>query len=301
MRTFRTILVPLDGSELAEQALPLAEHLAMATGAELELVRVHVPPTAWDIYADAMTAGPDVRDSAPAEGAYLEEQARRARGTGLTVNASLLEGEVAPAIARRARAVADLIVMTTHGRGPFSRLWLGSVADQLLRSLAQPMLLVRPTMEAWAVASSPPYRRILVPLDGTDGSEAALEAALALGAPDITEYVLVRVLNVPVPALAVPVPMAVETEPTELEEARAAEKLETVAAGLRVRGFKARVCVEVRGGAAEGILAAAEREAPDVIALATRAPGRVERMLLGSVADKVVRAAHEPVLVVPAK
>lgn len=301
MRMFRTILVPLDGSELAEQALPLAQHVAAATGAELELVRVHVPPTAWDIYADAMAAGPEVHDSAPVEVAYLEEQARKARQVGLTVNTTLLDGDVAPAIARRARAVADLIVMTTHGRGPFSRLWLGSVADRLLRSLEQPILLVRPTMEAWAVASTPPYRRILVPLDGTEGSEAALEPALALGTPGTTEYVLVRVLNVPVPALAVPIPMAVETEPTEREEARAAEKLETVAAGLRVRGFQARGCVEVRGGAAEGILSAAERELPDLIVLATRAPGRVERMLLGSVADKVVRAAREPVLVVPAK
>ena len=71
---YRSLLVPLDGSELAEQALPLAEHLAMATGAELELIRVHVPPTAWDIYADAMTTGPEVHDTAPAEAAYLEEQ-----------------------------------------------------------------------------------------------------------------------------------------------------------------------------------------------------------------------------------
>lgn len=301
MRFFKTILVPLDGSELAEQALPLAERLATATGAELELVRVHVPPTAWDIYTDAMTGRPDAQDSVPAETAYLEEQAARLRAAGLRVTATMLQGEVAPAIARRMRAVADLVVMTTHGRGPFSRLWLGSVADGLLRMLEGPILLVRPAMEAWAVGLAPPYRRVLIPLDGTDGSEAALEPAIALGTPDVTEYVLVRVLNVPVPALAVPVPMAVESEPTELEEARASEKLETVAAVLRLRGVKVRTCVEVSGSAAEGILAVAEREAPDLIAMATRGPGRVERMLLGSVADKVVRAAHEPVLVVPAK
>ena len=214
------------------------------------------------------------------------------------MSTSLLEGEVAPAIARRARVVADLVIMTTHGRGPLSRLWLGSVADQLLRTLDRPILLIRPTMEAWATAAGPPYRRILIPLDAWEGSTVALEPAIALGSTE-TEYVLLHVVGVPVPAVALPIPMVAEAEPDAVQEARVAERLEGIAAGLRARDLKVRTRVEFGAGAAQGILDVAQREAPDLIAMATRSPGRVERILLGSVADKIVRASSEPVLVVP--
>jgi len=301
MTIFRTILVPLDGSQLSEQALPLAQRLAAATGASLELVRVHTTATAWEVYTDAMAGGPTpVADTTPQEVAYLEERAAQAQAGGLEVSTSLLEGEVAPAIARRARAAADLVIMTTHGRGPLSRLWLGSVADELLRTLEQPILLIRPTMEAWALAGAPPYRRILIPLDAWEGSSVAIEPAIALGSAE-TEYVLLHVVDAPIPALAVPIPMGAEAEPAGVQESKAAERLEGIATGLRARDLKVRTRVEFGVGAASGILDVAEREAPDLIVMATRRPGRVERMLLGSVADKIVRASQEPVLVVPVR
>jgi nucleotide-binding universal stress UspA family protein len=301
MRTFQTILVPLDGSELSEQALPLAERLAEATGAELELVRVHQPPTAWATYSEAMAGLPvAMDDTAPAEVAYLAAQAAGVRAKGLEVSTSLLHGPVAPALARRARAVADLVVMTTHGRGPFNRFWLGSVADELLRSLEQPLLLVRPTMEPWAMSGGPPYRRILLPISWTETSNEAVEPAVALGSED-TEYVLVQILDTPIPATVQPIPIAVEPETLEAQREKAAGRLEAMAQGLRDRGLKVRTRVSVAGSATAGILAIAEEECPDLIVMATRGPGRLERMLLGSVTDQVVRAAHEPVLVVPAQ
>jgi nucleotide-binding universal stress UspA family protein len=300
MTIFRTILVPLDGSGLSEQALPLAQRLAEATGAGLELVRVHTTAAAWEMYTEAMAGGSGTApDTTAEEAAYLEERAARVRTTGVEVSTSLLEGAVAPALARRAGAVADLVIMTTHGRGPVSRFWLGSVADELLRTLDRPILLIRPTMQAWAVAGGPPYRRVLIPLDGWEGSDVAIEAATALGSAE-TEYVLLHVVDVPVPAVAVPIPMGVEAEPAGVQESRMAERLEGIAAGLRARDLKVRTRVEV-GGAARGILDVAESEAPDLIVMATRGPGRIERLLLGSVADKVVRASQEPVLVVPVR
>ncbi len=138
------------------------------------------------------------------------------------------------------------------------------------------------------MAGAPPYRRILIPLDASEGSVAAIEAAIALGSAE-TEDVLLYVVDVPVPALGVPIPMGAEAEPAG------------VAAGLRARDLKVRTRVEVGSGAAKGILDVAEREAPDLIVMATHGPGRGERMLLGSVADKVVRASEEPVLVVPVR
>jgi len=80
MTSFRTILVPLDGSELSEQALPLAQRLAAATGAGLDLVRVHTGPTAWEVYTEA-TAGAAAPgpDTTVEEAAYLEQRAAEAR------------------------------------------------------------------------------------------------------------------------------------------------------------------------------------------------------------------------------
>jgi len=301
MTTFQTILVPVDGSKLSEQALPLAQRLAKASGARLELVRVHSPASARDVYMEAVAGGAvPVSDATADETGYLDERASEARADGLEVSTSLLEGPVAQAIARRARATADLVVMTTHGRGPFSRLWLGSVADELLRILDRAILLMRPTMEAWATAGGPPYRRILLPLDAWDGNTAAIEAAIMLGSTK-TEYVLLHVVDVPVPAVAMPIPMGAAAMPIDALESKVAERLEGIANTLSERGLKVRTRVEFAGSAAQGILDVAESEAPDLIAMATRRPGRIERMLLGSVTDKVVRAAKEPVLVVPAR
>jgi nucleotide-binding universal stress UspA family protein len=300
MPMFKTILVPLDGSKLSEQALPLAQRLAKATGARLELIRVHSPPTARDVYMEAMAGGAvPVSETTAEEEAYLDEQAAETRAEGVEVNTSLLDGPVAQAIGRRARATADLVVMTTHGRGPFSRVWLGSVADELLRILDRAILLIRPTMEPWATAGGPPYRRILLPLDAWDGNTDAVETAIALGSPK-TEYVLVHVVDVPVPAVAMPIPMGAAAMPIDALESKVAERLEGIANSLSGRGLKVRTRVEFASSAAQGILDVAESEAPDLIAMATRRPGRIERMLLGSVTDKVVRASKEPVVVVPA-
>jgi nucleotide-binding universal stress UspA family protein len=239
-------------------------------------------------------------ETAAEESDYLYQHATAARAEGLVANTSLLEGPVAQAIGRRVRATADLVVMTTHGRGPFSRLWLGSVADELLRILDRAILLIRPTMEAWATAAGPPYRRILLPLDAWDGNTDAVETAIALGSTK-TEYVLLHVVDVPVPAVAMSIPMAAAAMPTDALESKVAERLEGIANTLGERGLKVRTRVEFAGSAAQGILDVAESEAPDLIAMATRRPGRIERMLLGSVTDKVVRASKEPVLVVPVR
>jgi nucleotide-binding universal stress UspA family protein len=301
MTTFQTILVPIDGSKLSEQALPLAQRLAKASGARLDLVRVHPPATARDVYMEAMAGGAvPLSDATADETTYLDERAAEARADGLEVSTSLLEGPVAQAIARRARVNADLVVMTTHGRGPFSRLWLGSVADELLRILDRAILLIRPTMEPWATTGGPPYRRILLPLDAWDGNAVAVEAAIALGSPK-TEYVLLHVVDVPVPAVAMPIPMGAAAMPVDAVESKVAERLEGIADNLRERGLKVRTRVEFAGSAAQGILDVAESEAPDLIAMTTRRPGRIERVLLGSITDKIVRASKEPVLVVPVR
>ena len=180
----KSILVPLDGSPFAEQALPWAACLAKVCGAHLELVRVHDPVPPWTIATEgavaATTVDPTIRD---AEEQYLANCAARLEEGGFTgVTRKLIEGDVVEQIACHAEDNAfGLVVLATHGRGAISRLWLGSVSDALVRRLTVPVLLIRPT-EGTAVPRAERFRKVFVALDGSTESESAIAPALALAA-----------------------------------------------------------------------------------------------------------------------
>jgi nucleotide-binding universal stress UspA family protein len=141
------VLVPLDGSELAERALPIVEQLAARVGVEALLLRA-VPPSTGD---------PSAADGAPAPAAdasvdavpardYLAGVARRLRSTARRVDLLVEAGEAPAVISEVARArSAHLVAMTTHARGGVARLLLGSVAVGVIERAAMPLLLVPPT------------------------------------------------------------------------------------------------------------------------------------------------------------
>jgi nucleotide-binding universal stress UspA family protein len=294
LTVFRTILVPLDGSRLAEQALPLALPLARRAGSALRLALVHRPDS----------GGPQADVAAfRAQQAYLEQTAHRIRqlGVPLVTTEVIEDGPIAPALCAYADAVgADLVVLTTHGRGPLSRFWLGSVTDELLRTAPLPLLVCRPTDDG------PPdpgagrrFRRILVPLDGTEAAEAALAPAAALARQFGAGLLLFRVV-VPAPVLVQNwVASAVSAmEGPILEELTAQARADLLRAARRFRaeGLTVEVRVAVNVSPAAAVLEAAP--VADLIALATHGRSGAARLFLGSVADKVVRGAPCPVLVV---
>jgi nucleotide-binding universal stress UspA family protein len=298
---FRTVLVPLDGSPFAEQALPLALSLASRSEADLHLARVHQFPLR-PLQGDELTLDP-VLDDRLREAAreYLAGAEERVQPLlPRRVRSALLEGAVADCLRRHAGEIgADLIVMTTHGRGPLSRLWLGSVADTLLREVALPVLLVRPQHPA-AEPAAPVVSRVVVPLDGSDLAEAILEPAAALGSAFDAEFTLLRAVE--------PVIVAdyhaggnalVGLEPGLLRKVRDAAELylEGVAIRLRARGLRVRTRVTVERPAAAVILDEAGARPGQVIALHSHGRAGLSRLLLGSVADKVIRGAACPVLV----
>jgi nucleotide-binding universal stress UspA family protein len=215
-----------------------------------------------------------------------------------------LRGPVGPTLAEyAATSKADLIVMTTHGRGPLSRFWLGSVADELIRHSPVPLLVHRPLQGTAPEARGPfPFRRILVPLDGTALAEAALAPATALARLFGAELHLLRAVE---PVL-VPVPDGVSDFPPltgqpliEHLTAQARVDLDRVAGRLRSEGLAVSSQVTVHDffeAAAPAVLEAAKTA--DLIVLATHGRSRVARFFFGSVADNVVRAAPCPVLVV---
>ncbi len=300
----RSVLVPLDGSSFSEHALPLASRIARRAGARLHLARVHhalpppfaIPPGSVD-EVDLV-----IRNR---ENASLQDAARRLDGESFRqLTTELLDGEVAAALSARA-ADTDLVVMTTHGRGPLGRFWLGSVADQLIRVLPVPVLLVRPRESLPEFSREPDCKRMLLPLDGTPLSERILEPALEVGTLLGSSFTLVRVVKpalienyLPESGTFVGMTDSMLDRLSELQrgvEREARSYLETVAGRLADRGVKVQTRVLVEEQPAAGILREAETDA-DVIALATHGRRGLPRLLLGSVADKLVRGCALPVL-----
>ena len=187
--------------------------------------------------------------------------------------------------------------MTTHGRGGFERFWLGSVTDALLRSTHVPLLLVRPDYRTEGT-ELPRLDHVLIPLDGSALGEYILQPALALGQLLDADYTLLQVVD-PL-LLAGPVPYA---EPVDLDPDRtmwrqteARSYLGDLAAQLSREG-RAQANVVV-GGVVPTILEQVADRPNTVIALATHGHNGVARLLLGSVADKVIRSTTTPVLLV---
>ncbi len=291
------ILVPLDGTTFSEQALPLASALALRTGAAVDLAMVEVP---------SPVAFPDVTFLQPlkdAELAWLEGSAQKVRAAGVAdVSTHVLEGVVPEALEEhRVRRGADITVMSTHGRGPVARSWLGSVADHFVRTTEGPVLLVRPENgDEVSMDPLPAIDRVLVTLDGSALSETAVDPALELAGLFGAGVTLVRVIEYPNRTESVYLPDAVEAIEERLEEARGntEEELTRVAASLSNRGVTVDQETRVVVHAAEGILDIAGERGADLIAMASHGRGGVRRLVLGSVTDKVLRGSGTPVLVV---
>ncbi len=295
----RTVLVPLDGSPFGEQALPLALQIARRAQAAVQLIHVHQPvSTPWsgsEMAAD-LTLEAEVRDQ---EKEHLRETAGRLAQQGTaTVTAAVLDGPVADAIHEQALACgADLVVMATHGRGPLARFWLGSVADQLIRRLTVPLLLV-PPQEGEPLPAE--VRHVLVPLDGSEQAEQILGPALDLAGLLVAAVTLLRVVEPPaVPDHHWGGHAAGGADPKLLQqlEADARGYLERVVIGLEGRAPPVTTRLVLNRRTADAILAEAGMRPGTLVALATHARAGVARLVLGSVADKVIRGAVAPVLV----
>jgi nucleotide-binding universal stress UspA family protein len=302
---YRRIMVPLDGSSLGEYALPPALSLARRAGATVDFVHVCTPvgPNAFGGELDAPVLGESQREQMRERAHTYLHQLAGSLSTRweVAITATVLDGRAADSLCDHARAAgADLVVMTTHGYGPLARAWMGSIADKLVRRLPMPVLLVRPHAEALDLLEAVherAFEHVLIPLDGSALAEEILKPALALGALMDAEYTLMEAIEVPVLGYA-PAAPAVGLDDQILEEWRAEAwaYLERIAARIRTRGLVARTIVTL-APPAMAIIDYAREHAADLIALSTHGRGGLARMLLGSIADKVVRGADVPVLI----
>uniref|UniRef100_A0A831TAJ4 Universal stress protein n=1 Tax=Thermorudis peleae TaxID=1382356 RepID=A0A831TAJ4_9BACT len=281
---FGTVLVPLDGSELAEAALPYAKAIAEKTGAVLHLVRV-VPI-----------------DAPPDEAAEAREYLSRLAGRlGDRVQLSVRYGHPAAEIIDLAQELADpIIVMTTHGRGGLGRWLYGSVADRVVRGAGVPVLLIRSGLPQRALGE---VRSIMVPLDGSPLAEAALPYAVELARRFDAELHLVRVVETPeVYALLGTHAQAAASGEVLAEIAQqmiddASNYLNELAERLRAEGVRVESHV-LEGLAIEQLLAFERERQPDLVVMATHGRGGLSRVIFGSVAEHVLREGNAPVMLI---
>jgi nucleotide-binding universal stress UspA family protein len=272
------VLLPLDGSPQAESVLPQIRRLLEKRDAELVLVRaVHLIP-ATDVDYGILVA--ELQEQAEKHLAAVE---KRLRDEGLRVRGVVAQGPPADVIVETARAEkATLIAMGTHGRTGMARLIFGSVTELVLRRAGVPVFLVR-TGEA---AAPPPkarlFGRILVPIGAGELSLKVLDVVREFARPHDSKVFLLHV---------------VEENPYETRWNFPTGELK-LAADRLINATIPTQTIFRKGDAAKEILAAAKDEDIDLIAMTTHGRRGVPRWVLGSVAEKVLRGATVPMLVV---
>ncbi|MBI4232852.1 MAG: universal stress protein [Chloroflexi bacterium] len=298
---FQKVLVPLDGSRLAESILPYASALAIPFHSQVYLLHIMEPPAEEVRAAYAHLSLPlDELASATRADAYLATVARGLWDQGAKAKTQVVTGKPAQEILRFVqREGVDLLAMSTHGRSGLNRWAFGSVADWLLRASPVPVLLVRGE-ERKAGTTSNGLSSILVPLDGSPLAEGVVPLVEALGAglglpvrllQVISETALYPVAWPASEGMYFPDLLADLTE-----EAR--RYLGQVAERLRSKGLQVEIVVQP-GNPANRIIAAANQRRGSLVVISTRGRSGFQRLVLGSVTDKVVRRSGRPVLVVP--
>jgi nucleotide-binding universal stress UspA family protein len=289
--TFR-ILVPLDGSLLAERAIPWADHLAQALHGEIELVRVVEPgdlaesasETTYYQSIENQTWNADITLRLEGERFSLVSPART----------TVLRGTAGEVIAAHAQVTdANLIVMATHGRTGLQRTLMGSVASTVVRESGVPVLVVPAEGK---VHAEPRALQVLVPLDGSELSEGVLSYLVPLAKS--LDWTLVLFWVASWPPQAIPIQGALipigfldhpEIDMTDYLDRRAKE--------LKEAGVK----TDVRfyfGDQRRSIVAFAEEAGLDLVAMSTHGRNSLGRLMLGSISEYVLSHTTLPVLAI---
>ncbi len=301
------VIVPLDGSALAEQILPLGVSIARKMGRPLMVLQVVPIPTRA---APGETGGvltveemlDLLRSRAQEYLAGVEKRIKEA-DVGVSVEGLIVTARTpAEGIAAAAdEHHASFVVMATHGYTGLSRWALGSVTDQVLHLTKHPLIVVRPQEQEKPTPLSeetlPVLRRIVVPLDGSPLAEHVLPFVADLARAFNAELFLYRVLTMPFTGLGVDTGFVLAEQYWEIAREEAETYLKGVAGSLQQQGLTVSYNVGIEP-VADAILAFADQVGADLIAMTTHAREGLTRLIMGSVADRVVRAGHAPVLVV---
>ncbi len=288
---YKKILVPLDGSEVAASVLPYVGDLAKRLGASVTLFTV--------VAAGRRAAGAsDTAVRAEAE-AQARRQAQHLSAAGVTADVLVVTGQPVEQIISRGQSGGfDLIAIGTRGHSGIRRGLLGSVTDGVVRSSTVPVLALSP--RAVEASAQPGYglATITVPLDGSAVAEGVLAYAEDLAQQLALELRLLRVVSVGTMAYYAVEGGPVDTTPVEQElEEDAAQYLKGVAENVSQRELTVTCTVE-RGSPALAIIDHVKNTQDNLVAICSHGRSGLGRLLIGSVADSIIRSSGVPVLVI---
>ena len=275
---YEKILVPLDGSILAEVALPYAEELAGRLCSEITLLSVADSAEAQDYHKHLIyiekTIGPTKRRA--------ERFVKKPEGKAIKVSSEILVGHPAEKIVDYADIEGiDLAIMATHGRSGVKRWALGSVADKVARATKRPVVLVRAKNPHRNVTDKCLLNKVLVPLDGSKESEAVIPYIKELASKLTLEVTLLQVL----------------AQPYHHAYADAEGYIEKMVNAFKGKGITTESEISA-GSAAEEIIKLADEASIDMIAMSTHGQSGVSRWALGGVANRILQGGNTPILLV---
>lgn len=314
----KTILVPLDGSALADRVLPYVRMLAPIMDAKIDLLQIVSAIDADSSFSDAIAGLYSVSEPPVAiderrrqavelirqhaEG-HLAAHAAQLRESGRVADFDVRIGPPAEIIVEIAATRSPaLIAMATHGYGGLRRWALGSVTDKVVHAATAPIFVVRG--DGPLSTPEPTLKRIMAPLDGSAFARQALPLAVELAQRANAELVLLHAMTPLVhvyPWLrSTGQSMTPFTDVMTVLREEATNELNALADELRPLGVSVTTVVTM-GHAAEAIVDTAAQRAIDLIVMATHGYGGLKRWALGSVADKVLHAASTPLILVRAE
>ena len=291
---FNRILVPLDGSKLAELALPYAEKLAGAFNSEVDIVGVCEQEESQYCHMQK---------------AYIEKVAEVVRnyikkaGSVVEVKSLILDGEPAAEIIRYAeKEDISLIAMATHGRSGI-KLWaMGSVANKVLQRISMPILLIRAKAPALKAGEDELFSKILVPLDGSTISEAVLPYIMELTKKLNSEVTLFQIIAPGKHVHTIGGLDYVRFAEQDVESMRANAQKYLKEVSRRFKDTKATVKYELKlGDTAAEIIKFADKTNASLVAMSTRGHSAIERWTLGSVTHKILDSSNKHILLVRAQ
>ena len=289
---YEKILVTLDGSKLAEVALPYAEELAGRLGSEVTLIYVSESAEDPNHYMHQFY----IRQMVEATQRAAERYLKKAEGKAIKVESAMLGGHPAEEIVDYAeKEDIGLIVMATHGRSGIRRWSLGSVADKVVRATKRPVALIRTKDARTDVREKGMLNKALVPLDGSKESEAVLPYIEELASKLKGEIVLLCMLG-----LDYEIYQVEQLKQLESLKISTRDYIERVVARLKQKGIavNAEFRIGLPGTEAEEIIKLADEICVDMVAMSTHGRSGVSRWAFGSVADKVLHEGNTPLMLV---
>ena len=288
------ILCPIDFSDISHHALAHAAAVARWYEARLTLLYVFVNLPALDLPPLVLEDGARAR---------LFGQMRAFAGIvppEVQVDCQLQEERLVhdAILAQVATTQADLLVLGTHGRSGFQRLFLGSVTEKVIRKVKCPTLIVPPRAPDIAPGAPVEFHNVLCPIDFSDGSLAALEYAINLAEEADGQLTLLHVTEMP--AALTQEPFVVEDEITRIRETAATDARRKLA-NLIPENARAYCTIDtavVEGRVYREILRRATEMKTDLIVMGVHGRGALDLLLFGSTTHHVIRASACPVLIV---